>query len=51
LDVLENEQPKKFKVKDGDGGWCNFRLAPYFTLDNRIDGVVLSIVNLDGKLE
>jgi two-component system CheB/CheR fusion protein len=51
LDVLENEQPKKLKVKDGDGGWCNFRLAPYFTLDNRIDGVVLSIVDLDGKLE
>jgi hypothetical protein len=38
-------------VKDGDGSWCSFRLAPYRTLDNRIDGVVLSIVSLDGKSE
>jgi two-component system CheB/CheR fusion protein len=51
LDVLEDVQPKKYKVKDGNGGWCSVRLAPYRTLDNRIDGVVLSIVNLDGKAE
>ncbi len=51
LDVLENVQPKKFKVKDGDGSWYSCRLAPYRTLDNRIDGVVLSIVNLEGKSE
>lgn len=47
LDVLRDIHPKQFKVKDADGNACSFRLAPYRTLDNRIDGVVLSIVSLD----
>lgn len=49
LEVLQDVQPKQYKVKDADGNWCSFRLAPYRTLDNRIDGVVLSIVTLDMK--
>ncbi len=48
LDVLQDVQPKQYRVKDADGNWCSFRLAPYRTLDNRIDGVVLSIVMIDG---
>ena len=47
LDVLKDVQPKQYRVKDADGTWCSFRLAPYRTLDNRIDGVVLSIVTLE----
>jgi two-component system CheB/CheR fusion protein len=51
LEVLKSVQPKKYRVKDSDGNWYSFRLAPYRTLDNRIDGVVLSIVNLQQKDE
>lgn len=51
LDVLKDVPPKQYQVKDGDGNMCSFRLAPYRTLDNRIDGVVLSIVTLDGVRE
>ncbi|HEX8926322.1 MAG TPA: PAS domain-containing protein, partial [Terriglobales bacterium] len=47
LEVLKNVQPKEFRVKDSDGNPVSFRLAPYSTLDNRIDGLVLSIVTLD----
>jgi two-component system CheB/CheR fusion protein len=51
LDVLREVQPKQYPVKDSDGNWCAFRLVPYRTLDNRIDGVVLSIVGLNGAHE
>jgi hypothetical protein len=32
------------RVKDADGNWCDLRLTPYRTADNRIDGVVLSVL-------
>jgi two-component system CheB/CheR fusion protein len=47
LEVLQDVQPRHYRVKDSEGNWCSFRLAPYRTLDNRIDGVVLSIVTID----
>ena len=43
LDVIRDVQAKQFKVQDHEGKWCNLRV-PYRTLDNRIDGVVLSVV-------
>ena len=45
LDVIELVQSKQFNVQDHEGNWCILRLVPYRTMDNRIDGVVLSVVN------
>ncbi len=45
LDVIEQVHSRQFSVQDQDGKWCILRLVPYRTLDNRIDGVVLSVVN------
>jgi two-component system CheB/CheR fusion protein len=45
LDVIQEVQPKQFQVQDHDGTWCNLRITPYRTLDNRIDGVVLSVLD------
>ena len=45
LDVIELVQSKQLNVQDNDGKWCILRLVPYRTIDNRIDGVVLSVVN------
>jgi len=45
LDVIKEVQPKQFQVQDHDGAWVNLRINPYRTLDNRIDGVVLSVLD------
>jgi hypothetical protein len=33
------------QVKDQDGKWLVLRITPYRTLDNRIDGAVLTILD------
>jgi len=45
LDVIRDVQAKQFKVQDREGKWCNLRITPYRTLDNRIDGAVLSVLD------
>jgi two-component system CheB/CheR fusion protein len=34
------------EVQDGAGRWYSFRARPYLTLDNKIDGAVLTIVDI-----
>lgn len=48
-DVMNELQPKEYKVKTSTGQTCNLRLSPYRTADNRIavDGVVLSVSELE----
>ena len=48
LDVIQEVQAKQFKVQDHEGKWCSLRITPYRTLDNRIDGVVLSVADSAG---
>jgi two-component system CheB/CheR fusion protein len=48
LDVIQQVQSKQFNVQDNDGKWCILRIVPYRTMDNRIDGVVLSVVSEAG---
>ena len=45
LNVIQEVQPKQVQMQDNDGNWCNLRVTPYRTSDNRIDGVVLSVVD------
>jgi two-component system CheB/CheR fusion protein len=47
LDVISEVQPKQYRVKDFEGQICDLRLTPYRTADNRIDGVVLSVVSIE----
>jgi two-component system CheB/CheR fusion protein len=47
LDVLENLGPKVLEVKDTDGRHYSLRIRPYRTEDNKIDGVVVVLVDLD----
>ncbi len=47
LDVMDLMQPRQHQVRDADGNLCEFRITPYRTHDNRIDGVVLSVVTLN----
>jgi two-component system CheB/CheR fusion protein len=48
LDVIQQVQSQQLRVQDSDGRWCILRIVPYRTMDNRIDGVVLSVMNEAG---
>ncbi|HEV2465243.1 MAG TPA: CheR family methyltransferase [Acidobacteriaceae bacterium] len=45
LEVIQQVQPKQQQVQDQDGNWNTLRITPYRTLDNRIDGVVLTVLD------
>lgn len=51
LDVIKEVQPKQYQAQDNDGNLCTLRITPYRTLDNRIDGVVLSVVDTTASEE
>jgi hypothetical protein len=45
LDVIQRVQARHDQVQDEAGHWLMLRITPYRTLDNRIDGVVLTVVD------
>ncbi|HEV2672177.1 MAG TPA: chemotaxis protein CheB [Gemmatimonadales bacterium] len=47
LDVVETVQPYQRDVQDMNGRWHSLRVRPYRTLDNRIDGAVIVLVDID----
>jgi two-component system CheB/CheR fusion protein len=47
LDVIAEVRAKQYRVHDSDGRRCELRLTPYRTADNRIDGVLLSVITPD----
>ncbi len=46
-EVLDTVTAKERDVRDKHGRWYSLRLRPYRTLDNKIDGVVLALVDVD----
>jgi len=48
LNVIAEVRPEHKVIKDVEGRSCDLRLTPYRTTDNRIDGVVLSVLTPDG---
>ncbi len=47
LDVIDNLTSKELEAKDRTGHWWSVRLRPYKTTDNKIDGAVLAVVDID----
>jgi len=45
LNVIQQVQAQHSAVQDADGRWFSLRVTPYRTLDNRIDGAVLTVVD------
>ena len=45
--VLETLVPREREVQTNDGAWYLVRIQPYRTLDNVIDGVVMSFTDID----
>ncbi len=46
-EVIETAQECECDVRDKEGRWFSLRVCPYVTLDRRIDGAVLVLVNID----
>src|SRR5947207_1391330 len=50
-EVIETLATRERKVKDRDGRKYSLRIRPYRTTDNKIDGAVLALVDIDGARE
>ena len=46
-DVIDTVSVREREVQDRQGRWYSLRVRPYLTLDNRIDGAVLALVDID----
>jgi two-component system, chemotaxis family, CheB/CheR fusion protein len=44
--VLDTLVPKEAQVQANDGRWYNMRILPYRTVDNMIDGVVMTFADI-----
>jgi len=47
LEVIENVAIREREVQDRNGRWYSMRLRPYKTLENRINGAVIVMVDID----
>ena len=47
-DVIDTLSTRKRKVTDKEGRDYSLRVRPYRTIDNKIDGAVLTLVDIDG---
>jgi two-component system CheB/CheR fusion protein len=45
-DVADKLVPKELQIEANDGSWYNLRILPYRTLDNVIDGVVMTFSDI-----
>jgi two-component system CheB/CheR fusion protein len=46
LEVMETVSSRESSVRDEQGRWYSLRVRPYRTLDNRIDGALLMLVDV-----
>jgi two-component system CheB/CheR fusion protein len=47
VEVVDTVSVKELEVRDREGRWHILRLRPYRTVDNRIDGVVVVLIDVD----
>ena len=46
LDVIHEITPKQLEVQDSNGGWYRLRIMPYRTAENKIEGAVLTLLDM-----
>ena len=46
-ETIESVTPKEYEVQGLDGRWFKLHIRPYRTTDNRLDGAVLSFLDVD----
>jgi two-component system CheB/CheR fusion protein len=47
--VVDTLEIQEIEVEDNAGKWYSMRIRPYRTLDNKIDGVVIVLIELDPR--
>jgi two-component system, chemotaxis family, CheB/CheR fusion protein len=47
LEVIETLAPREIEVQDREGRWYVLRVRPYRTAENRIDGIVVVLLDID----
>jgi len=47
LEVINTLSPREQEVQDQEGHWYDLRIRPYRTIDNKIDGAVMLLVDID----
>jgi two-component system, chemotaxis family, CheB/CheR fusion protein len=46
-DVITTVHAQERELQDRDGHWYSLRVRPYLTIDNKVDGAVLVLVDID----
>jgi two-component system CheB/CheR fusion protein len=46
-EVIETLHTREFEVQDRDGRWHSLRIRPYRTTENKIEGAVLVLIDID----
>jgi two-component system CheB/CheR fusion protein len=46
-EVLDSLETRQMEVRDRSGRWYSIRIRPYRTVENKIDGVVIVVVDID----
>jgi two-component system CheB/CheR fusion protein len=47
--TIDAVAPRELEVQDKAGRWMSLRIRPYKALDNRLDGAVLSVIDIDAS--
>jgi two-component system, chemotaxis family, CheB/CheR fusion protein len=47
--TIESVNPQEQEVQDPDGRWYSLRIRPYKGVDNRLDGAVLTVIDIDAS--
>ncbi len=47
VEVIDTLKIKEEEIQDRQGSWYSLRIRPYRTIDNRIDGVVIGLIDID----
>jgi two-component system CheB/CheR fusion protein len=47
IEVIEHLDPKEIEVKDKENNWYSMKIRPYRTTDDKIDGVVITLFDVD----
>ena len=51
IEVIEEVAAQEHEVRDQNGRWFLMRVRPYMTLDNKIDGAVLVLIDITAQKE
>ena len=46
-ETIDTLTPREVETQDGNGRWLSVRIRPYKGVDNRLDGAVVSVIDVD----